>query len=135
MPAKQSILHRLGCGRHDPMLIALDENAAYLTAPLRNNGYSVISITEDFSGIEDEAVLDYAFERQALLITEDKRFGEMIFRDGLRTRGVVLIRFPDLFPTMVSDYVLDVLNTYGTNLFGMFTVISSSSFRMHALRD
>jgi predicted nuclease of predicted toxin-antitoxin system len=117
------------------MLIALDENAAYLTAPLRNNGYSVISITEDFSGIEDEAVLDYAFERQALLITEDKRFGEMIFRDGLRTRGVVLIRFPDLFPTMVSDYVLDVLNTYGTNLFGMFTVISSSSFRMHALRD
>jgi predicted nuclease of predicted toxin-antitoxin system len=117
------------------MLIALDENAAYLTAPLRNNGYSVISITEDFSGIDDEAVLDYAFEKQALLITEDKRFGEMVFRDGLRTEGILLIRFPDIFPRMVSSYVLNVLDTYGINLFGKFSVISSSSFRMHALRD
>jgi predicted nuclease of predicted toxin-antitoxin system len=87
MPAKQSILHRLDCGRHDPLLIALDENAAYLTAPLRNNGYSVISITEDSSGIDDEEVLDYAFEKQALLITEDKRFERWCLEMGFEPRA------------------------------------------------
>jgi predicted nuclease of predicted toxin-antitoxin system len=117
------------------MLIALDENAAYYTSSLRKNGYTVISISEGLRGIDDEDVLKFALENGALLITEDKRFGEMVFRDRLPTKGVVLLRFPDLHPFVVSDYIVDVLNKYGTNLFDKFSVLSAENFRMHALTN
>jgi predicted nuclease of predicted toxin-antitoxin system len=40
----------------------------------------------------DETVLDLANREDALLITADKDFGELVFRQGWSTVGVVLVR-------------------------------------------
>ncbi len=49
---------------------------------LRSDGFSVISITEQSPGIPDDAVLDLANDADALLLTADKDFGELVYRQG-----------------------------------------------------
>ncbi|WP_338825172.1 hypothetical protein MHOCP_07180 [Moorella humiferrea] len=59
---------------------------------MRACGHRVAYVAEMIPGITDEAVLDLANELQAVLITSDKDFGEIVFRQRRVTAGVVLVR-------------------------------------------
>lgn len=54
---------------------------------LRSVGHEVVSVAEMEPGISDEAVLATANARSAMLITEDKDFGELAFRRGLSIKA------------------------------------------------
>ncbi len=60
-------------------LIVADESVR-IVLQLRKTGISVYSISESQYSIKDEKVLSIAVEQNALLITEDKDFGELVFR-------------------------------------------------------
>jgi predicted nuclease of predicted toxin-antitoxin system len=49
-------------------------------------------IAESSSGITDEEVIKLANCESRILITNDKDFGELIFRQGRITQGILLIR-------------------------------------------
>ena len=60
--------------------ILADENVDYqIIKNLRNKGFNVISILENYRGTPDKEVLNLAMNKEALLLTEDKDFGEWIF--------------------------------------------------------
>lgn len=66
---------------------------------LRQDGHVVLYIAEMEPGIADEEILRKANAKMSLLITADKDFGEMVFRQNLlSTGGVVLIRLAGLSP-------------------------------------
>ena len=44
------------------------------------------------AGLADEGVLAVAVSEQRILITADKDFGQLVFRDGLPVTGVLLMR-------------------------------------------
>lgn len=48
---------------------------------LREQGYDVFSIFDEVPGSPDDLVLDKAFKDSRILITNDRDFGEMIFRE------------------------------------------------------
>lgn len=56
---------------------------------LRRDSHDVLYVAEMEPGITDEIVLKRANEHNALLITEDKDFGELVFRQQLLHTGVV----------------------------------------------
>ena len=57
------------------MILVADESIDFgIISRLRQKGISVVSISEDYSGIKDTEVLKIATEKQCLLITEDKDF-------------------------------------------------------------
>jgi predicted nuclease of predicted toxin-antitoxin system len=56
---------------------------------LRQEGHQVSYIAELGPGMSDDAVLNLANQQTALLLTADKDFGEMVFRQRLHTHGVV----------------------------------------------
>jgi len=58
-------------------IVADDNNDFELIKQLRQKNLNVLSIQEENSGINDINVLDFAFQCNALLITEDKDFGEL----------------------------------------------------------
>ncbi len=62
---------------------------------LKLNNIPLISIAERYQGIKDIEVLEITVENKAFLLTEDKDFGELIFRLGHTHYGVLLIRFPN----------------------------------------
>ena len=59
---------------------------------LRADGHHVWYVAEMQPGLADIAVLEEADREAALLLTADKDFGELVFRQRRLTTGVVLVR-------------------------------------------
>lgn len=57
---------------------------------LRQNSHQVWHVAEMEAGSADEAVLDLANREGAVLLTTDKDFGELVFRQERMTKGVIL---------------------------------------------
>ena len=53
---------------------------------LRQRGYEVFSVYEQARGITDDEIIAKANSEKWILITNDKDFGEQIFRDKSLTR-------------------------------------------------
>jgi predicted nuclease of predicted toxin-antitoxin system len=72
-------------------IIVADESVdSRIVEKLRATGISVFSIAENQSSIMDKQVLEIAVSKNALLITEDKDFGELVFRFQLEHKGILL---------------------------------------------
>lgn len=97
---------------------------------LRVDGHRVCSVTEMEPGISDEVVLDLASREEAPLLTADKDFGELVFRQGRATSGVVLVRLFGLPPARKSEIVSAVIREHGTELPTAFTVIAPGLTRI-----
>jgi predicted nuclease of predicted toxin-antitoxin system len=52
-------------------------------------------VAESSPGITDDEVLQKAFEEERILITNDKDFGEMIYKNKLFHKGVIFLRLTD----------------------------------------
>ena len=65
---------------------------AGLVNSLREAGHDVAYILERKTGIADEEVLVEAYNEGRIFITEDKDFGELVYRLIKPSRGIILIR-------------------------------------------
>ena len=97
---------------------------------LRQDGYVVHYVAEMEPGISDDAVLDLANREMALLLTADRDFGELVYRQGRTTSGIVLVRLAGLSPTRKADLVSTALDQHGSELLHSFTVISPGTVRV-----
>jgi predicted nuclease of predicted toxin-antitoxin system len=97
---------------------------------LRQDGYVVHYVAEMEPGISDDAVLDLANREMALLLTADRDFGELVYRQGRTTSGIVLVRLAGLSPTRKADLVSTALDQHWTELLYSFTVISPGTVRI-----
>jgi predicted nuclease of predicted toxin-antitoxin system len=61
---------------------------AGLVSRLRGAGHDVAYIAEIASGAPDAEVLRRAFDDGRLLLTEDKDFGDLVFRSKMRVPGL-----------------------------------------------
>lgn len=78
------------------MKFLLDENIGKEIANfLRQLGHTTFRIKEINPGIPDFQVLDLAVSKEAILITSDKDFGELVFKYGQSHRGIILLRLED----------------------------------------
>jgi predicted nuclease of predicted toxin-antitoxin system len=82
------------------------------------------------SGSPDDAVLDCANSQNAVLMTADKDFGELVFRLHRISSGVILIRLSGLSAASKARTTSDALDSYGVNMQNAFTVISAGSVRI-----
>jgi predicted nuclease of predicted toxin-antitoxin system len=113
------------------MRLLADENLhRVIVAHLRNAGHDVISVSELSPGIPDEEVLGMANSNRCLLLTGDKDFGELAFRQNLVHHGVLLLRLTGLQTEDKAELVLKVLETHGTELEQAFTVITPTQIRI-----
>lgn len=76
------------------MRILADENIdPFLVNWLRTQGHDVSSVRESARGAPDPNVLDAATRENRVLLTADKDFGDVVYRQGRPTAGVILLRF------------------------------------------
>jgi predicted nuclease of predicted toxin-antitoxin system len=98
---------------------------------LRSDGHDVIYIAELTPGIEDEEVLLEANRRDALLVTADKDFGELVFRQRFVHSGVVLLRLAGLSNPVKAEIAAAVCRERAADLHGAFSVVSPVQVRIH----
>jgi predicted nuclease of predicted toxin-antitoxin system len=87
-------------------------------------------VTEMEPGIADEAVLDLANREGAALLTTDKDFGELVFRQERMTKGVILIRLAGISPVRKGEIVASALAAHGSEMEEAFTVITPETVRI-----
>jgi predicted nuclease of predicted toxin-antitoxin system len=74
-------------------LLANENIPRMLVSQLRQRGHDVRWVWEEQRGISDPQVLAEAMEQVRILLTADKDFGELVFRQGKQAScGVILIR-------------------------------------------
>lgn len=97
---------------------------------LRQEGHDVVYVAELSPSITDDEVLQIANDRNALVVTADKDFGEMVFRQGRVHAGVVLLRLHGLSNAAKADVVAEVFRDRVADLPGGFSVISPGMVRI-----
>jgi predicted nuclease of predicted toxin-antitoxin system len=97
---------------------------------LRETGYRVLYIAELDPGVDDIAVLQRSEEAGALLLTADKDFGELIFRQNQLCGGVALLRLAGLSLQRKAEIVASCLADHGSEMLDSFTVISPGLLRI-----
>lgn len=97
---------------------------------LRDDGHDVIYVVELSPGVTDEDVLRQANDRGALLVTADKDFGELVFRQRLVHPGVLLLRLAGLTNATKAEIVAEVCREHDARLHGAFSVISPGQIRI-----
>jgi predicted nuclease of predicted toxin-antitoxin system len=113
------------------MILVADESVdRQIVERLRQDGHVTTYIAELAPSINDDQVLQEANNRSAQLLTEDKDFGELVYRLGRVHAGIVLIRLAGLPPAAKADIVAKVLQDHAGELQGAFSVISPGAVRI-----
>ncbi len=81
------------------------------------------SIGEENPGAPDKDVLAAAYLDDCVLITEDRDFGELIVRQRLAVRGLVLLELERLSSVAEAHSVADVVSSHSDKLLGNLIVI------------
>jgi predicted nuclease of predicted toxin-antitoxin system len=97
---------------------------------LRLDGHNVEYVAEMAPGIGDGEVLRRANDRGAVLITADKDFGELVFRQGQAHAGILLLRIGVLTKAEKVEAVAEVVRDHGAALVGAFSVLTPDSVRI-----
>jgi predicted nuclease of predicted toxin-antitoxin system len=111
-------------------LVADESIDGQIVYRLQQDGHLVHYVVEMKPGIPDDAVLDLANREAALLLTVDKDFGELVYRQGRITSGIVLVRLAGLSPTHKADIVSSTLRKRRMELRHAFTVITPGTVRL-----
>jgi predicted nuclease of predicted toxin-antitoxin system len=101
---------------------------------LRAEGHEVVYIAELSPSVPDEDVLREANERSAVLVTMDKDFGELVFRLGKLTTGILLVRVPEVTTEERATLVAGVVHEHGWELSGAFSVVTATKLRIRKPR-
>lgn len=113
------------------MILVADEGVdRSVVERLRQEGHEVVYVAELSPGITDEEVLREANVRGALLVTADKDFGELVYRQDLIHAGVLLLRLSGLTAEAKTDTTAATLRDHEAELPGAFTVISPGIVRL-----
>lgn len=113
------------------MKFLADENIDYqIVAHLRQEGHSVLYVAELNPGISDTEVLGLANKENAILITSDSDFGELVFRQKRLTSGVIYIRLGNFSSEQKASIIVSAINEHGKEFVNSFVVISSNSIRI-----
>jgi len=117
----------------EKLRLLADENiAAGLVRELRKQGFVVTYIAESESGLTDPDILALARQHGSCVVTEDRDFGELVFRRQLQTAGIILLRLP--VPNRTHwPRIIRLLELYGHKLSDSFTVINAERIRIRRL--
>lgn len=87
---------------------------------LRTLGYDVISVIEVALSKPDTDILDIANREDRIILTTDKDFGELVFKEKLAHAGVILLRLRNESVENKKKVLLRELKS-GKNFEGKFT--------------
>lgn len=105
----------------------------WLVEALRGAGHDVLFILESKPGATDDEVLALAFDEQRIIVTEDKDFGELVYRLKRPAHGIILIRINVINRNLKWPRFQKLIDTYLDRCSGRFVVIDENKFRFRPL--
>jgi len=99
---------------------------------LKSRGHFVISVYNDHRGMKDEDVIKLATNNDCILISNDKDFGEKIFKQKIAHKGVIFLRLKDERTENKIIVISQLIDKYGDSLRVYFIVATEDKVRLVA---
>src|SRR5437773_2002892 len=113
------------------MRFLVDESSGAAVAEfLREQGHEVLAVAEAMPQAEDADILEKACSDRSIVVTNDKDFGELIYRSGHPHAGILLLRLRDESAANRVAVVKSVLKRHAGDLAGNFVVATDSQVRV-----
>ena len=80
-------------------------------------------------GISDRQVFARAYDEHWILITNDKDFGEMVFREQREHHGIIFLRLDDERAANKINVLRQLIANYSAKLPGHFVTVSETKVR------
>lgn len=110
-------------------LLANENFPAPAIRKLRAAGVDVVAVSEVMPSVSDKAVLEYARREQRWIVTFDRDYGDLIFREGLLPPPAILFFRQEPYPPdRPADLVLAMLSK-PQQVAGCMVVISERNIR------
>jgi predicted nuclease of predicted toxin-antitoxin system len=96
---------------------------------LSSNGHEVYSVYHESRGLTDESLILKALSESWIIVTADKGFGEMIYKEHRVHCGTILLRLRNERPAAKISAVSRLLDDYANQLEGRFVVVTEDRVR------
>jgi predicted nuclease of predicted toxin-antitoxin system len=108
-----------------------DENVPLCVADwLTSNGHNVLKASDSSPGSSDLHWLQHAKSEARLIITSDKDFGDLVFREGKQSFGIILLRLQNLNFTERLQRLEETWSVVESNPNNCLIVISPNRIRV-----
>jgi predicted nuclease of predicted toxin-antitoxin system len=100
-----------------------------VAAWLRGEGHEVFSVFDEARGVEDNQVIQKAYDENWILITNDKDFGEKVYRERRAHRGIIFMRLEDERAANKIQVLRRLLDSYADRFEDQFVVVTETQVR------
>ena len=112
------------------MRFLVDESTGPAVADwLSAEGHEVFSVYDSVRGIDDDDIVKKAFDENWILITNDKDFGEQVYRERKPHHVIVLLRLEDERTKSKIEVLKRLLDSHADSLSKQFVVVTEKSVR------
>jgi len=101
---------------------------------LLQKGFDVKFVGDIMLGSSDENILNLAEKENRILITNDKDFGELVFRFKMQAPGIILLRLKNDSPLNRQGCISYLVKNFYNKIENNFIVLSESYVRMRSLK-
>jgi predicted nuclease of predicted toxin-antitoxin system len=114
--------------------LLIDENIGRpIVERLRWDGHMLTLAADQVPGHPDADVLALAYALDAVVLTEDTDFGDLVMRQHLPSAGVILLRLSGMPRVQQPDYVARILATHSAAMPQAFSVVTPTAVRTRPL--
>lgn len=96
---------------------------------LCSQGHDAFSVFDKLPGILDKEVIRREYDERRILITNDKDFGEKVYRQGYPHCGVILLRLDNERSANKISAPRNLLSEYADRLHDRFVVVTEEQVR------
>lgn len=96
---------------------------------LHTQQHEVFSVYDEARGMRDEAIIQKGLTEDWIIVTNDKDFGEKVYRERHLHKGVVFLRLDDERPANKIGVLQRLLASYSNQLAGQFVVATEAQVR------
>ena len=96
---------------------------------LRGQSHEVFSVYDDARGMDDDDIIHKAFTENWILVTNDKDYGEKVFRERRSHHGVIFMRLEDERTAVKIETLRQLLANHADQLVERFVVVTETRIR------
>lgn len=97
---------------------------------LSQQGYNIIAISKVNPEMTDFDIIQLANKEDAIIITMDKDFGELVFKTHLPHKGILLLRLDDAVSEEKLSAIQNILPDYLAQIQNHFSVYQNGKLRI-----
>lgn len=113
------------------MKFIIDENISIKVVEfLRIEKHDVLYVAENIKSFDDVSILKMAFKEKRILVTKDKDFGGLVFKNNFPHSGIIFLRLSDDSGVNTIKILTILLKMKNINFIRSFITVNDRNVRV-----